>query len=244
MILPLHVAATKNVALNKPAVSSSFLDNYLHPIAALMVDGDPNPNYMLGHCFHSSDGPGGPNWAVVDLINNYNVEYVNLYSRNMLPERLDYFIVGLTSVNYSGPGLDIIRGTYPLCGQYGYKAVISSKHTLKCYANLVSYRYVIVQQPANGAGSLTICELEVYPPANPYSKFWNPSLNCRLTGHVSCVIAASRLECLIKCLPGECGSFNFKADESICELNQHLQGYSQTDLIVSSGWSFYQAQYA
>ncbi|ESO01510.1 hypothetical protein HELRODRAFT_174466 [Helobdella robusta] len=210
-----------------------------------MVDGDSNPNFLMGHCFHGIDDLGGPNWAVVDLAENYYVDYVNLYSRNEESARLNYFLIGLTSVNYFPAGSNITRGTYPLCGQYKYKAVLSAKHTLKCNANLASYRYVIAQQPASGPGSLTICEMEVFDADKPNSKIWKRYQNTRLNGYVSNVETVSNmLKCLMRCVPGKCDSFNFKPAGSVCELNSHLNGYMQTNLNISLGWSFLEVCYA
>ncbi|ESO13086.1 hypothetical protein HELRODRAFT_159690 [Helobdella robusta] len=119
-----------NVALGKPATSSSVWGGYAYLAASNMVDGDANPNDYLGHCFVCDDGAGGPNWAVVDLLSTHHVDRVDLYSKDCCAERLDYFIIGLTSVNYFQSWSSIIRGAYPICAQYKYKAVNRSKHTL------------------------------------------------------------------------------------------------------------------
>ncbi|ESN94786.1 hypothetical protein HELRODRAFT_180128 [Helobdella robusta] len=233
---------SENLALKKLTKSSSVFHNNNTWHSSLMVDGDANPFADLGHCFHSDDWPGGPNWVVVDLADDYYVDRVNLYSRDRCPERLDYFIIGLTSVNYSA----IPRGIYPLCGQYKYKAVVRSKLKLKCNANLPSYRYVISQQPADGVGWLTICELEVYEARNLNSKVWSRKMNHKLIGYTSHEMVTNRLlKCLSSCVPGLCHSVNFKHEESICQLNQHLFGYPQTALNNNTGgWSFYEVYYA
>ncbi|ESN98445.1 hypothetical protein HELRODRAFT_176919 [Helobdella robusta] len=236
------MSLSKNVAVNKPTTCSSI---YYGSGPNRMVDGDVNPNFFAGHCFHGYDDSGGPNWAVVDLTDVYFVDYVDLYSRECCPERLDYFIIGLTSVNYFGPGSNVIRGDYPLCGQYKYKGAVNAKLTLKCNANLLSpYRYVIAQQPTSGPGSLTICELEVYPAINFNFKIWRRYANLRLAGYTFLVTHASHVaECFFNCAPGLCDSVNFKPDGSLCELNSHLKGYDQTSLNVSPDWSFLEVQY-
>ncbi|ESO04193.1 hypothetical protein HELRODRAFT_191744 [Helobdella robusta] len=238
-------AFSKNLALNQPAASSSLHGAFQSLGAKLLVDGDANPDYLQGHCMHGVDGSGGPNWAVVDLADKYGVDFVVLYSRDCIPDRLDYFMIGLTSVDYFAPGSNVVRGTYPLCGQYKYQAVVSSKHTLKCNANLLPYRFVIVQQPITGPGSLTVCELEVYKADNSNSKKWNRYVNYKLTGYTSHVMVVShKLKCFFNCMPGLCNSVNFKEDGSVCELNQHLFGYNQNNLMVSADWSFYEVHYA
>ncbi|ESN96499.1 hypothetical protein HELRODRAFT_163568 [Helobdella robusta] len=215
------VTCLGNLALGRPATSSSTLGSNVPCDPDKLVDGDANPTLTAGHCFHSNDPAGGPNWAVVDLVSDYYVDVVNLFSRDCNVARLDNFIIGLTSVNYFPNGSEVVRGSYPLCGQYKYKAVVSSKLTLKCYANLPSYRYVIAQQPISGTGWFTICELEVYAAKNPNGK----------------------MRCLIGCLPGQCDSINFSG--TVCELNTHLRGYNRSYLKVntSPGWSFYEVQY-
>ncbi|ESO05529.1 hypothetical protein HELRODRAFT_191323 [Helobdella robusta] len=233
----------QNLALRKETICSSVFDNLSLP--SNLVDGDSNPNYSSGHCYHGSDGPGGPNWAVVDLVDSYYVDYVNLFSRDYCcPERMDYFVIGLDSKNYNG--LDVVRGTYPLCGQYKYKAVGGGKHTLKCNAHLTSaHRYVIAQQPVYGPGAFSICELEVFAANYLNSKIWKRFFNRRLSGYVSGrLVVNGRIKCLLTCIPGSCDSVNFQVDGSVCELNRHLNGYLLSSLNLSSGWSFYEVQYA
>ena len=71
--------------------------------------------------------------------------------------RLDYFIVGVTN-----SGSVPTRGSYPVCAQYPSKASASSWMTLYCDSKTLAGRYVIIQQPSNGPGYLSIAELEVY----------------------------------------------------------------------------------
>ena len=80
----------------------------------------------------------------------------------IVPEfRIDYFIVGIT--NDSPLVTAPVRGGYPLCGQYPDPAPRGAWMTVNCMDAAPSGRFVIVQQPADGIGYLTICEFEVYP---------------------------------------------------------------------------------
>ena len=73
-------------------------------------------------------------------------------------ERLDNFLVGVTN-DFSPPNW-VVRGSYPLCGQYS--TATYSKMYLNCTANTPPGQFVIIQQPSNRTGWLTICEFEVY----------------------------------------------------------------------------------
>ena len=56
-----------------------------------------------------------------------------------------------------------MRDTYPLCGRYPDDVAAGAKVSMKCNANLGSYRYLIAQQgPEASEGFFTICELEAY----------------------------------------------------------------------------------
>ncbi|ESO03134.1 hypothetical protein HELRODRAFT_174026 [Helobdella robusta] len=171
-----HVLLAQNLALNKPTINSSVYPYYFSPSSNLLVDGDSNPEFENRHCFSTGDGPGGPNWAVIDLFNQYHADYANLFSRGYCcTDRMDYFLIGLTSVDYFpfGSASNIVRGDYPLCGQYEYKSVTAAWHKLKCNANLISaYRYVILQQPSTGPGLLTVCEMEIYAALNINCKYF------------------------------------------------------------------------
>ncbi|ESN95728.1 hypothetical protein HELRODRAFT_179201 [Helobdella robusta] len=232
----------QNLAFNKTATCSSFFRHPINPVVKLLVDGNRNPDFWAGHCFHGGDPAGGPNWAVVDLAGLYYVDVVYMFTRNMFTPPLDYFLIGLTS---SSPGSNIIRGTYPLCGQYKYKAVASARLTLKCNAKLAPYRYVIAQQPADGYGWFSSCEMEVYAAKNLNSKIWKGYTNMRLTGNNSLVMTAKyEMICLLKCIPDKCDSFNFHSTDATCELNKHINGYNLSYLSSSPNWSFFEIQYA
>ncbi|ESN98424.1 hypothetical protein HELRODRAFT_176891 [Helobdella robusta] len=245
---PVAILSAQNLALNKSTASSSVYKKVpgLVPGPNLLVDGNANPTLSMGHCYHGGDPGGGPNWVVVDLQGSFYVDYVYVFARNGNADRLDYFIVGLTSINYLAPASNILRGSYAMCGQYKYKTVVSARHTLKCNANLVpAYRYVIFQQPATGPGLFTICELEVYAVTNLNAKIWKRYYNNRLIGNSFKVITVNdRMRCMIKCLPGECYSVNFRQNKSTCELNKHVNGYALSSLNISLEWDFYEVQYA
>ena len=74
--------------------------------------------------------------------------------------RLDYFLVGVT--NTSSAVRAPARGQYPLCGQYPTIAPYTGRMVQYCKASTPPGKYVIIQQPANGQGYLSICEVEVY----------------------------------------------------------------------------------
>ncbi|ESN95941.1 hypothetical protein HELRODRAFT_178859 [Helobdella robusta] len=208
-----------------------------------MVDGDANPDFLKGHCFHGVDGPAGPNWAYVDLAGEYYVDIVNVFSRNIENERLHYFLIGLTDAS---PGSSVVRGSYHLCGQYKDDITDAGRNSVKCSANLLSYRYVIIQQPVDGVGFLTVCELEVYGAKNLNSKIWKRYRDYKLTGYTSRLITAVScvMKCFFMCLPGLCHSINFQPESSTYELNHHLFGYNLINLNVSQSWSFYEVSYA
>jgi len=108
-----------------------------------------------------------------------------------LVDRLDYFIVGVT--NTSPATQPPIRGSYPLCGQYPTTAV-GGPLPVYCNVNTPPSRYVIIQQPMNGAGLLNICELEVYSEL-PYSKLY------QLWFYYSFVGARGTYVNVFECLP-------------------------------------------
>jgi len=87
--------------------------------------------------------------------------------RCCLANRLDYFIVGVSNDTKTPP----VRGKYLLCGQYPLPAINGEKHYLACQENTPSAQYVIIQQPSNGTGKLTMCEVEIYPRKVTDSKF-------------------------------------------------------------------------
>ena len=66
-----------NIALGKPASQSSTYMWYSTPLNAnLAVDG-----YVNTLCTNTNDGPGGPNWLMVDLGQIYSIGYVVLTNR-------------------------------------------------------------------------------------------------------------------------------------------------------------------
>ena len=70
-------SADFNIALGKPATQSSTYMWYSTPlIANLAVDG-----YVDTICTNTDDGPGGPNWLMVDLGQIYSIGYVVLTNR-------------------------------------------------------------------------------------------------------------------------------------------------------------------
>ena len=54
--------------------------------ADLAVDGDYDTNVYHFHCAHNNDGPGGPNWFVVDLGIFFNIDRVAVTNRDSVGE--------------------------------------------------------------------------------------------------------------------------------------------------------------
>ena len=71
--------------------------------------------------------------------------------------RLHYFLVGVTN-----SAADPVRGTYPLCGRFPSTVAPGATVTLNCDPDISAGQYVIIQQPSDGQGWLTLCEVEVY----------------------------------------------------------------------------------
>ena len=67
-----------NLALYKPTFQSST--SYSHS-SFRAVDGNADTDPADGHCSINADPPGGSNWLVVDLDQDYNVRYVVLTNR-------------------------------------------------------------------------------------------------------------------------------------------------------------------
>ena len=95
----------------------------------------------------------------IPCISRYLPVYTYLISTSISESRDDYFIVGVTDTHWSVSAP--VRGAYPLCGQYPSTAT-TSRMRVNCTSSTPPGRYVIIQQPANGAGQLNIGELEVY----------------------------------------------------------------------------------
>ena len=55
--------------------------------AALAVDGNYDTYVLHCHCAHGNDGPGGPNWLVVDLGICFNIDHVAVTNRDSWGER-------------------------------------------------------------------------------------------------------------------------------------------------------------
>ncbi|ESO00839.1 hypothetical protein HELRODRAFT_175332 [Helobdella robusta] len=112
-----------------------------------------------------------PHWIGVDLGNLFNVVYTIVYAgtnKSSLPKwnDLNFFIVGV-----SNRSLDVhppVRGTYDLCAQYPGVVVSKQVVQLNCSSTTPPARYVILQQPSNSTGYMSVCEWEIY--GIPYGK--------------------------------------------------------------------------
>ena len=73
-----------NLALSKPAFQSSTwygIDGHGY-YAPLVVDGNPETDFYGGRsCSNTDDKPGGSNWLVVDLQQQFNISHVVLTNR-------------------------------------------------------------------------------------------------------------------------------------------------------------------
>ena len=67
-----------NLALGRPASQSSTCNGCA---ASRSVDGNRNTNMWAGSCSNTNDGPGGPNWWMVDLGQPYRLNNVVMYNR-------------------------------------------------------------------------------------------------------------------------------------------------------------------
>ncbi|ESO03913.1 hypothetical protein HELRODRAFT_172941 [Helobdella robusta] len=144
--------------------SASNPNYYFYYDSYYAVDGKKFMNDSLAFC--SLTVPGfDPHWIGVDLKNLFTIFYTILYAGTNhagFPKRndLDYFIVGV-----SNRSLDVhppVRGTLDLCAQY--PDVVASKQVvrLNCSSTTPPARYVILLQPSNSTGYMSVCEFEVY----------------------------------------------------------------------------------
>ncbi|ESO00846.1 hypothetical protein HELRODRAFT_192444 [Helobdella robusta] len=162
-----------NIALGTYTYNSSAfkLNYFLYYDAFYAVDGQNGLSGSSVICFLTVPGFKS-NWIGVDLVNFFKIIYTILYAgadQNDLPTRndLDFFIVGV-----SNRSLDVhppVGGTYDLCVQY--PGVVAPKQVvqLNCSSTTPPARYVILQQPSNSTGYMSVCEFEVY--GTPYGKF-------------------------------------------------------------------------
>ena len=73
---------------------------------------------------------------------------------------LGYFIAGVT--NTSSAIQAPVRNTYPICGTYPNRSPAGGRMLVRCADNTPPARYVTIQQPADGPGYPSYCEVEVY----------------------------------------------------------------------------------
>ncbi|ESO00750.1 hypothetical protein HELRODRAFT_175226 [Helobdella robusta] len=113
-----------------------------------------------------------PHWIAVDLGNVFKIFFTILYAGTngyiiQLWNDLNFFIVGVTnrSLDFHPP----VGGTYDLCAQY--PGVVASKQVvqLNCSSTTPPARYVILQQPSNSTGYMSVCEWEIY--GVPYGRY-------------------------------------------------------------------------
>lgn len=230
-----------NIALGRPSFQSSIWHDYSSGScqSGRAVDGNFDTDLTQGSCSQTNDGPSGENWWMVDLGQPVNVGSVVVTNRGDAPvcvNRLDYFIVGVT--NSSSPPQ---RGCYALCGQYPRPAVTGAAHNVDCSPSVGSGRYVVIQQPIDGAGSLTLCEVEVYARSVTDTGLWAKVSSQRLLTNGSYILKKrSTVECIRECKNQfGCESINFSPVNRSCELNFLPRGAVACDLILASGWNWW-----
>ena len=60
------------------------------------MDGNPDPNANHGSCCNNNDGPGGPNWLMVDLGRYYTIAYVVATNRGDGSSEIVLFCFGFS----------------------------------------------------------------------------------------------------------------------------------------------------
>ncbi|ESO00862.1 hypothetical protein HELRODRAFT_175357 [Helobdella robusta] len=160
-----------NVALGKYTYNSSAFHYSSQIILTSFYAVDGNNDMSDDSSVNCSlTAPGfEPHWIGVDLGTVFSIIYVMLYvgmDHVDLPTKndLNFFIVGV-----SNRSLDVhppVGGTYDLCAQY--PGVVAPKQVvqLNCSSSTPPARYVILQQPSNSTGYMSVCEFEVY--GTPY----------------------------------------------------------------------------
>ncbi|ESO00838.1 hypothetical protein HELRODRAFT_175331 [Helobdella robusta] len=159
-----------NIALGAYTYNSSahYINTTLMMTSFFTVDGKHGLNDNSVMC--SLTVPGfEPHWIGVDLGNLFTVFYIVIcagsnYGFLAARNDLDYLIVGV-----SNRSLDVhppVRGTYDLCAQYPGVVALKQVVQLNCSSTTPPARYVILQQPSNSTGYMSVCEFEVY--GTPY----------------------------------------------------------------------------
>ncbi|ESN98182.1 hypothetical protein HELRODRAFT_177428 [Helobdella robusta] len=239
------VYSLKNVLLHKPTTqSSAYYMSGRHYDGSLAVDGDRSSDFSLNHCFHTADDEILKDfWMMVDMIIPYKIEYVVLWTRSgpTYTPRMDYFIIGLTNVNYFNLSVNqTIRGKYPLCGQYPYNSQESFGHRVNCSANVPAYRYVIAQQSPTAALGFCICELEAFVIKYP-ENIWKHREGMRLNGlSLHTMKGRSAHQCIIACIHfAGCTSVNFDRNLRMCDLNSGTVE-NVTNIVADQSFDYWQ----
>ncbi|ESN98180.1 hypothetical protein HELRODRAFT_193118 [Helobdella robusta] len=200
---------------------SFYIDTYqIWCTGSLAVDGYPNPNVYDSHCFHVANEPLADYWLLVDMIMPYKIDYVVVWGRDDYVQRLDYFIIGLTNVNYFNlPTNQTIRGKFPLCGVYPYKAQPSFGNRVNCSSNLPASRYIIAQQTPLAEFGFCICEIEAYA---IQENLWRRKSGLKLSGLILLTASSKSVyQCILMCQQlTDCSSINFEIESKICEFNE------------------------
>ena len=92
---PANIAYNRTVYLSKPYTYS--------PPTSYIVDNSSSTDYWTS-CCSTGDGGGGPNWFVIDLVEEFHVYYVLLLNRNSNGESE----IGLQEISQF-PGDDLER---------------------------------------------------------------------------------------------------------------------------------------
>ncbi|XP_063770999.1 fucolectin-like [Pseudophryne corroboree] len=145
-------AVYENLALRGRATQSSIYLDHSNGYLGLgmnAIDGNTDPNYYHGSCFHSNNDVGP--WWRVDLLDSYYISNIIITNRgDCCPERLNgaKIVVGNSLVNNGKNN--------PSCGQIT-KLAAGASQNFQCHGMVG--RYVIVYLP--GKQNLHFSEIQI-----------------------------------------------------------------------------------
>jgi hypothetical protein len=154
----LSLANNDNLALKRNAIqSSTYTDaGATMGIASNAVDGFQTSEFSWSKCSCTNDELS-PWWAV-DLGQETPVGRVRIINRNILPERLSNFYIGLTNVSPWTSAPSLARSSICKFTVANPPAGVPTDYT--CDPGTEPGRYLFVM--LRGKNFLTICELEAY----------------------------------------------------------------------------------
>jgi hypothetical protein len=151
-------AINENLALNKNATQSSSyygIDNVAgRPINA--VDGNTNPYIGGNSCTHTNSELGA--WWAVDLGEEKAVGRLTITNRQLNPQRLSNFYIGLTNVSPWTSAPTLAKSS--ICKFVVETPPAGTPKNYTCDAGTEPGRYLFVM--LKNQEILTLCELEAY----------------------------------------------------------------------------------